>query len=113
MCNLVKCASNVKVGVHTVCVIGSKFAKADRQQLQKFTNVGLKFNLKLGGINQLANSPGLSIINEDKTMAVGVDVTYPSPGSASNAPSIAGMVASVDKWLGQWPANLRIQGSRK
>lgn len=46
-------------------------------------------------------------------MFVGVDVTHPSPGSASNAPSIAGMVASVDRRLGQWPADLRIQESRK
>ena len=46
-------------------------------------------------------------------MVVGVDVTHPSPGSASNAPSIAGRVASVDRRLGQWPAYLRIRESRK
>lgn len=113
MYNRVKHAGDVKVGVHTVCVVGSKFAHVDRHQVQKFANVGLKFNLKLGGINQLADSKGLGIISEDKTMVVGVDVTHPSPGSAPNAPSIAGMVASVDKRLGQWPADLRIQESRK
>lgn len=112
MYNRVKHAGDVKVGVHTVCVVGSKFVQADRQ-VQKFANVGLKFNLKLGGINQSADSEGLGIISEDKTMVVGVDVTHPSPGSAPNAPSVAGMVASVDKWLGQWPADLRIQESRK
>lgn len=112
--NRVKHAGDVKVGVHTVCVVGSKFAKA---QPQYFANVALKFNLKLGGINQLVDNTRhntcLGIINEDKTMVVGVDVTHPSPGSASNAPSVAGMVASVDRWLGQWPADLRIQESRK
>ena len=46
-------------------------------------------------------------------MVVGIDVTHPSPDSTSTAPSVAGMVASVDKWLGQWPADLRIQESRK
>ena len=46
-------------------------------------------------------------------MVVGVHVTRPSPGSGSNAPSIAGMVASVDRRLGQWPADLRIKESRK
>ena len=108
--NQVKHIGDVKVGVHTVCVVGSKFAKA---QSQYFANVALKFNLKLGGINQLVDNTRLGIINEDKTMVVGVDVTHPSPGSASNAPSVAGMVASVDRWLGQWPADLRIQESRK
>lgn len=113
MYSRVKHAGDVKVGIHTVCVVGSKFAQFDNKQVQKFANVALKFNLKLGGINQLAESTGLGIINEDKTMVVGVDVTHPSPSSASNAPSIAGMVASVDKRLGQWPADLRIQESHK
>lgn len=108
--NRVKHAGDIKVGVHIICVIGFKFAKA---QSQYFANVALKFNLKLGGINQLVNSMRLGIVNEDKTMVIGIDVTHPSPGSASNAPSVAGIVASVDKWLGQWPADLRIQESRK
>ncbi|KAF7505467.1 hypothetical protein GJ744_000714 [Endocarpon pusillum] len=108
--NRIKHIGDVKVGVHTICVVGSKFAKG---QPQYFANVALKFNLKLGGINQLVDNTRLGIINEDKTMVVGVDVTHPSPGSAPNAPSVAGMVAGVDRWLGQWPADLRIQESRK
>jgi len=108
--NRVKYLGDVRLGVHTICVVGSKFAKG---QLQYFANVALKFNLKLGGVNQLVDSARLGIINEDKTMVVGIDVTHPSPGSASNAPSVAAMVASVDRWLAQWPAALRIQESRK
>jgi hypothetical protein len=46
-------------------------------------------------------------------MVVGIDVTHPSPGSASKAPSVAGIVASVDQWLGQWPADLQIQRARQ
>lgn len=110
--NRIKHVGDVKIGVHTVCVVGSKLAKA-QGQAQYFANVALKFNLKLGGINQLVDNTRLGIIHEDKTMVVGVDVTHPSPGSASNAPSVAGMVASVDRWLGQWPADLRIQESRR
>lgn len=111
----IKHIGDVKVGVHTVCVVGSKFNKDPEAKGQKqyFANVALKFNLKLGGINQQIDNTKLGIINEDKTMVVGVDVTHPAPGSASNAPSVAGMVASVDKRLGQWPADLRIQESRK
>lgn len=108
--NRVKHVGDVKLGIHTVCVVASKFAKGSSQY---FANVALKFNLKLGGINQLVDNPRLGIVNEDKTMVVGVDVTHPSPGSAPNAPSVVGIVASVDKWLGQWPADLRIQESRK
>lgn len=108
--NRVKYLGDVKFGVHTICVVGSKFAKGSPMY---FANVALKFNLKLGGVNQLVDNAKLGIINEDKTMVVGIDVTHPSPGSASNAPSVAGMVASLDKWLAQWPAALRIQESRK
>ena len=108
--NRIKYICDVKLGVHTICVVGSEFAKADPQYL---ANVALKINLKLGGTNQAVDDQDLGIIHENKTMVVGIDVTHPSPGSASNAPSVAGMVASVDKRLGQWPAILCIQESRK
>ena len=55
----------------------------------------------------------LGVLAEGKTMVVGIDVTHPSPGSAKNAPSVAGIVASIDQWLGQWPADLRIQTARQ
>lgn len=42
-------------------------------------------------------------------MVVGIDVTHPSPGSAKGAPSTAAIVASTDKFLSQWPADLSIQ----
>ncbi|KAF2491439.1 putative RNA interference and gene silencing protein [Lophium mytilinum] len=106
--NRIKQYGDVKYGIHTICSFGNKLAKENGQD-QYFRNVALKFNLKLGGINQLVDHSRLGLINEDKTMVVGIDVTHPSPGSKSNAPSVAGMVASVDCWLGQWPAVLRIQ----
>ncbi|KAF2805607.1 putative RNA interference and gene silencing protein [Mytilinidion resinicola] len=108
----IKQYADVKYGIHTICSFGDKLAK-ERGQDQYFKNVALKFNLKLGGINQLVDNSRLGIINADKTMVVGIDVTHPSPGSTSNAPSVAGMVASVDRWLGQWPAVLRIQGQAR
>lgn len=46
-------------------------------------------------------------------MLVGMDVTHPSPGSIEEAPSIAGIVASVDGRYGQWPASMRAQTGRK
>jgi len=42
-------------------------------------------------------------------MVVGIDVTHPASGSSANAPSVASIVASVDQWLAQWPAELSIQ----
>ncbi|KAK5548619.1 hypothetical protein LTR46_011956, partial [Exophiala xenobiotica] len=108
--NRVKYACDVKVGLINVCVIASKFAKANDQYL---ANVALKFNLKLGGRNQKLELSSLGVLCEGKTMVVGLDVTHPSPGSSSTAPSVVGIVASIDKWLGQWPADLAIQTARQ
>ena len=104
--NCIKHCGDVKYGILAVCSVGHKFAKCSEQY---FANVALKFNLKLGGNNQLLDPSRRGLIDEDKTMVVCIDVTHPSPGSAANVAGIAGMVASVDRWLGQWPAVLRIQ----
>ncbi|SPO04370.1 uncharacterized protein DNG_07055 [Cephalotrichum gorgonifer] len=104
----IKTCGDTKFGIHTICVVAEKLAK-ERGQDQYFNNVALKLNLKLSGRNQLVDSTRLGIINEDKTMVVGVDVTHPSPGSSRTAPSIAGMVASIDRYVSQWPGVLRIQ----
>jgi eukaryotic translation initiation factor 2C len=109
--NRIKFACDVKEGLLNVCVIGSKFAKDSNDQY--FANVALKINLKLGGRNQLLDNPKLGVISEGKTMVVGIDVTHPSPGSSSKAPSIAAIVASIDQRLGQWPADLRIQTAKQ
>ncbi|TVY49146.1 Protein argonaute 1B [Lachnellula occidentalis] len=110
--NSIKNFGDTKAGINTVCVVAPKFMKEQRQD-QYFGNVSLKFNLKAGGINQTLDPAKLGIISEGKTMVVGLDVTHPSPGSRDTAPSVAGIVASVDKVLGQWPADFRIQESRK
>jgi hypothetical protein len=85
----------------------------EQRQDQYFGNISLKFNLKAGGINQTLDPAKLGIIGEGKTMIVGIDVTHPSPGSKDGAPSAAGVVASIDKYLGQFPATFSIQESRK
>lgn len=105
----IKRIGDIEVGIPTVCVQAAKFLPKDDPQY--CANVALKVNLKLGGTNQLVGPH--PIISEDKTMIVGIDVTHPSPGSAENAPSVAGMVANVDKQLGQWPAALYAQKGRQ
>lgn len=106
----IKTLGDIKYGISTICVLGSKFKKNDPQY---FGNVALKFNAKLGGINQIVEPSRLSFITEDKTMLVGLDVTHPSHGSSEGCPSIAGMVASIDKYLGQWPATFGLQKSKQ
>ncbi|KAK7736945.1 hypothetical protein SLS53_006700 [Cytospora paraplurivora] len=108
----IKTLGDTKYGIHTICVVGAKFS-GGRGEDQYFANVALKFNLKLGGNNQMVDEARLSFIKEDKTMIVGIDVTHPSPGSSDKAPSVAGMVSSIDKHLGQWPGTLSVQKARQ
>lgn len=108
----IKRLGDITYGIATICVDGQKLSpkkNAPPKQganAQYIANVAMKFNLKLGGSNHFVkfNFP----LNE--TMVVGIDVTHPSPSSSEKAPSVAGMVASVDANLGQWPAILRRQG---
>ncbi|RYP80553.1 hypothetical protein DL769_002401 [Monosporascus sp. CRB-8-3] len=108
--NRIKYICDVKEGILNVCVLDSKFSRANPQYL---ANVGLKFNLKLGGRNHSLDPSKLGFVGQKKTMVVGIDVTHPSPGSSSKAPSVAGIVASIDEWLGQWPADIRVQPARQ
>lgn len=106
---IIKTLGDVELGLSTVCLKhGTVFpSRGDRdpaRNLQLFANVALKFNLKLGGINQHMDPTKLHFIQGGKTMLVGLDVTHPSPGSARTAKSVAAMVASTDALLGQWPA---------
>jgi eukaryotic translation initiation factor 2C len=110
--NSIKTVADTKAGIHTVCVVGQKFMKGQQQE-QYFGNISLKFNLKAGGINQILDPPKMGIIGEAKTMVFGIDVTHPSPSSKEDAPSIAAVVASIDKYLAQWPCRFSIQEFRK
>ncbi|KFZ01526.1 hypothetical protein V501_09952 [Pseudogymnoascus sp. VKM F-4519 (FW-2642)] len=112
MYNAVKYAGDIKYGIHTVCALASKITKEQRRD-QYLANIALKVNSKLRGSNQTLDAQRLGIIAEGKTMVVGIDVTHPSPGSLSSAPSVAAIVASIDSTLSQFPCELSVQEGRK
>lgn len=71
-----------------------------------------KINLKLEGINHVLDESSYGRILKTRTMVVGIDVTHPGPGD-NDTPSIAAVVASRDRALAQWPADIRINSSRQ
>ena len=109
---IIKYLGDVKYGIHTVCAIADKIGK-ERGQDMYMANIALKFNLKRGGRNQALHNEKLTLLQTKPTIVFGIDVTHPSPDSASNAPSIAGLVASIDSFYAQWPASIRTQEGRK
>ncbi|XP_074285545.1 protein argonaute 4-like [Silene latifolia] len=63
---------------------------------QYLTNVLLKINAKLGGLNSMLaveHTPSIPLISKVPTMIVGMDVSHGSPGH-SDVPSIAAVVSS-------------------
>ncbi|THH32716.1 hypothetical protein EUX98_g1439 [Antrodiella citrinella] len=108
----IKRLCDVELGMHTVSMLLSK-ARLDPQRPQKqdqyFSNVALKVNVKLGGINHTLDAPSMMWLREKKTMMVGMDVTHPSPHSRKGTPSVVAVVASVDDQFVHYPASLGIQ----
>ncbi|KAK3332061.1 hypothetical protein B0T19DRAFT_93634 [Cercophora scortea] len=103
--NTVKKLADITHGIHTVCVVQDKITQP-KGQAGYFANVSLKVNLKFGGVNHKVND-NVGLFKSGKTMLVGYDVTHPTnlaPGAGNNAPSMVGLVASVDSDLAQWPA---------
>ncbi|CAH2059701.1 unnamed protein product [Thlaspi arvense] len=77
-------------GINTQCICPTKIND------QYFTNVLLKINSKLGGINSLLGieySCDIPLINKIPTLILGMDVSHGSPGRA-NVPSVAAVVGS-------------------
>ncbi|KAL0904600.1 hypothetical protein M5K25_026728 [Dendrobium thyrsiflorum] len=79
------------------------------------TNVLLKINTKLGGINSLLAveaNPSIPLVTDVPTMIVGIDISHASPGHA-DLPSVAAAVGSRN-WplISRYSASVRTQSAR-
>ncbi|CAG8371729.1 unnamed protein product [Penicillium salamii] len=106
----IKLLGDLRLGILTHCMILDKLKKQQGQD-QYISNNAMKINLKMGGCNQFLEPSGLKFIAQGKTMVIGLDVTHPASGEIW-MPSIAGIVASIDGHMGQWPGEVRPQESR-
>ncbi|XP_042377619.1 protein argonaute 16-like isoform X1 [Zingiber officinale] len=90
----------VEMGIVTQCISPTKIND------QYLTNVLLKINTKLGGINSLLaiEYPSIPLINKDVMMIFGMDVSHGS--RHSDLPSVAAVVGSR-----QWPLVSRYRAS--
>ncbi|KAF9652530.1 Piwi-domain-containing protein [Thelephora ganbajun] len=109
----IKTLCDTKLGVHSICMQLEKALKDQRKQDQYFSNVALKVNTKLGGINHTVDDRALGWLKTMPTMVVGMDVTHPSPTSILGTPSVTAVVANVDDTFAQFPVSLRVQKGRE
>ncbi|KAM5580524.1 protein argonaute 16 [Rosa sericea] len=108
----------VDYGIVTQCISPPMKKNTRERELseQYLTNVLLKINSKLGGINSLLateHSGVVSLIKDTPTMILGMDVSHGPPGR-SDIPSVAAVVGSL-QWplISQYRAAVRTQKARK
>ncbi|CAN1161341.1 Protein argonaute 16 [Linum perenne] len=91
------------LGIVTQCIAPPRVIKD-----QYLTNVLLKINAKLGGVNsmlEIEHSRRIPLITRVPTMILGMDVSHGSPGQ-SDVPSVAAVVGSLE-----WPYITRYSGA--
>lgn len=108
----IKRFGDCKYGIHTSCVLAKHLLK--EKNLSYYSNVGLKINLKAGGVNHKLREE-FGLLKEGKTMFVGYDVSHPTnmPAQTNEVPSLVGLVSSIDQDLAQWPSVAWEQQSRQ
>ncbi|KAK7022960.1 hypothetical protein VNI00_016850 [Paramarasmius palmivorus] len=104
----IKTIGDVELGLNTIHLQLDRAINGKRQD-QYLSNVALKINTKLGGVNHQLDQEAMNWLKAERTMLVGIDVTHRGPGSKEGAPSIAAVVANVDDTFVQYPASLEIQ----
>lgn len=100
----VKRVGDTVLGIPTQCVLTKQFIPAKPQVC---SNIAMKINAKLGGINHIVPLSEMPPIFRD-VIVFGADVTHPSPGE-NNIPSIAAVVASMDAHATRYAARVRAQ----
>lgn len=102
----IKEAAEVKLGIRTQCI--KEFNMTRKCNAALITNLCLKINAKLGGINNGLLSREKPPIFKEPVIIIGADVTHPAPGDRVK-PSIAACVGSMDPIPSRYRASIRVQ----
>ncbi|XP_055995374.1 protein argonaute-2-like isoform X7 [Ostrea edulis] len=105
----VKRVGDILFGLATQCVQAKNVNKTTPQTL---SNLCLKINVKLGGINNILLPSIRPNIFREPVIFLGADVTHPPAGDASK-PSIAAVVGSMDGHPSRYSSTVRVQQHRQ
>ncbi|EJF60851.1 Piwi-domain-containing protein [Dichomitus squalens LYAD-421 SS1] len=107
----IKHFGDIQRGVATQCLKSYKCKGANKQY---FSNVVLKINVKLGGINVIPDARSVPALTDPKnpTIVMGADIMHPAPG-AHGRPSFTALVGNLDHETAKYVADCRVQTSRQ
>ncbi|XP_074606189.1 protein argonaute-2-like isoform X1 [Acropora palmata] len=105
----VKRVGDTALGIATQCVQAKNIAAYKPQTL---SNLCLKINAKLGGINSILAPDVRPPVFREPVIFLGADVTHPAAGDGRQ-PSIAAVVGSMDAHPSRYCASVRVQTHRQ
>uniref|UniRef100_A0AAX7VCU7 Protein argonaute-1 n=1 Tax=Astatotilapia calliptera TaxID=8154 RepID=A0AAX7VCU7_ASTCA len=105
----VKRVGDTLLGMATQCVQVKNVVKTSPQTL---SNLCLKINVKLGGINNILVPHQRPTVFQQPIIFLGADVTHPPAGDGKK-PSIAAVVGSMDAHPCRYCATVRVQRPRQ
>uniref|UniRef100_A0A8C7P0V6 Protein argonaute-1 n=1 Tax=Oncorhynchus mykiss TaxID=8022 RepID=A0A8C7P0V6_ONCMY len=105
----VKRVGDTLLGMATQCVQVKNVVKTSPQTL---SNLCLKINVKLGGINNILVPHQRPSVFQQPIIFLGADVTHPPAGDGKK-PSIAAVVGSMDAHPSRYCATVRVQRPRQ
>ncbi|OBS80897.1 hypothetical protein A6R68_20905, partial [Neotoma lepida] len=106
---IVKRVGDTLLGMATQCVQVKNVIKTSPQTL---SNLCLKINVKLGGINNILVPHQRPSVFQQPVIFLGADVTHPPAGDGKK-PSIAAVVGSMDAHPSRYCATVRVQRPRQ
>lgn len=100
-----------RLGLTTQCLLPSKMFRGGRSNPQYVSNVVLKINSKLGGIDKVVHAPGsnehlLQTFFTGPTMVCGMAMSEDAPGSVGNY-SVVSLVGSLDMFADKYAHSAR------
>lgn len=117
----IKRVGDLKLGINTVCIVRNKHDQLSGPKhfnLQKASNVALKFNVKAANYPHQLNSTSLLALKDKgtsqaDTIVLGADVAHPSKGCLDGTPSVAAVVGTIDNDFMLYQGSMRLQRGRK
>ncbi|CAM9566714.1 protein argonaute-2-like isoform X2 [Petromyzon marinus] len=105
----VKRVGDTLLGMATQCV---QMKNVIRTSPQTLSNLCLKINVKLGGVNNILVPHQRPAVFQQPVIFLGADVTHPPAGDGKK-PSIAAVVGSMDAHPSRYCATVRVQQHRQ